>query len=126
MYTDVYMVKSDESGQQLNYTEPASTRLSSQTYERFAQYTEQEDVGKAEGLRRLIRSGLDHELETDEEEPEQTDNSLGDALLAIGVVLSAGVTAGYVTGGGNPDTWAAYVAFGMVAAGLFLRTRNHD
>jgi hypothetical protein len=85
------MEKSDESGQQLNYTEPASTRLSSQTYERFTQFTEQEDVGKSEGLRRLIRAGLNQKL-GDDDGDDGTDSLVNELLnhplIMLGFIFS--------------------------------------
>jgi hypothetical protein len=85
------MEKSDESGQQLNYTEPASTRLSSQTYERFTQFTEQEDVGKSEGLRRLIRAGLDQKLgddDGDDTTESLVNQLLNDPLIMVGIIFT--------------------------------------
>ena len=118
---------SRKSGQQVNYTEPATTRLTDQTYEKFVQYSEQEGVGKSEGLRRLVRSGLDHELEEETEDEEDTpDKSLSDVLLALGAILGIAVAAGYLSGGGNPDQTATYLTVALVGAGLLLRLRNHD
>ena len=121
------MEESDESGQQLNYTEPASTRLSSQTYERFRQYIEQEDIGKSEGVRRLIRTGLDHELEHEaESEEDEPDQPPEDVLLALGVILGLAVAGGYLSGGGNPDQTVTYLTVALLGAGLLLRYRKHD
>lgn len=115
------MEESDESGEEWNYTVPASTRLSTQTSERLDKYQEQEDIGKSEALRRLIRSGLDEHLNTEEEdEPESTET--GDILLILGGLIGAGVLLGYASGGGNPDQWLLYLALGLVAAGLYARS----
>lgn len=122
------MANSDDSADSGPYREAVTTRLTPQNYERYEQYTEQEDVGKSEGLRRLIRSGLNHELEeeTEVEEDETPDQSLGDPLLAFGAVLGLAVAAGYLSGGGNPDQTVIYLTVALVGTGLLLRLRNYD
>jgi hypothetical protein len=123
--------ESGESGQQVNYTKPATTRLTDQTYERFTQYTEQEGVGKSEGLRRLIRTGLDHDLDEEEDEEvedeeDSDDHSVSDALLAFGIVLGLGVVGGYTSAGGNPDVTLVYITAAMIGGGLLLRSNSQQ
>ena len=44
-----------------NYTKTVGTRLSPETKDRLDRYTDDHQVSKAEGTRRLIRAGLDAE-----------------------------------------------------------------
>lgn len=44
-----------------NYTKTVGTRLSPKTKDRLDDYTDAQQVSKAEGVRRLIRAGLDAE-----------------------------------------------------------------
>ena len=113
---------SGKSGQQVNYTKPATTRLTNQTYEKFVQYTEQEGIGKSEGLRRLARIGLDHELADDQDEQEQTSSGdTGTGFLILGTILGVGVLLGYLSGGGNPDQWLPWLVVGLLATGAYLK-----
>jgi len=106
---------SGKSGQQLNYTETASTRLTGQTYERFVQYTNQEDIGKSEGLRRLVRSGLEDELEEGGNTEAGDDVALYDLSLILGGVgLILAVT-------GDPAEWVGPAAVGLVVIGAYYR-----
>jgi len=50
------MDNSDDSGP---YREAVTTRITPQNYERYEEYIDRESISKSEGLRRLIRAGLD-------------------------------------------------------------------
>lgn len=117
------MVKSDDSGQQLNYTEPASTRLSSQTYERFVQYTEQEDVGKSEGLRRLIRAGLDEKLE--DSDGDGSTESLVNQLLNNPFIIVGIMFTGLALFGDTTQEFHILTA-GVLILGVVHTLNNHD
>lgn len=109
------MVKSDESAQKnWNYTVTASTRISDQTSEGLEQYQEQEDIGKSEALRRLIRTGLDHELADgdDEQDNKDTDETppRHEVLFWIGFVLVAVILVG-------DPVWHVYPLTALILAG---------
>ena len=53
------MAKSGDTEKSGPYREAVTTRLTPHNYERYEEYVEEEEIGKSEGLRRLIRIGLD-------------------------------------------------------------------
>jgi hypothetical protein len=110
---------SDKSGP---YREAVTTRVTPQNYERYERYTEQESLSKSEALRQLIRSGLDRELDDNENEQEQTSSGdTGTGLLILGTILGVGVLGGYLSGGGNPDQWVPWLVVGLLATGAYLK-----
>jgi len=120
------MGESDESGgkENWNYDTPATARVTDKTADRLGELEEREGISSSEAVRRSIRAGLD-ELETDGEGEEEEDSrSVGDMLLAVGLVLGLGVAAGYVSGGGNPDQTLVYVTAALIGGGLLLRLNN--
>lgn len=117
------MAKSDESTQKnWNYTVTASTRLSDQTSDELEQYRNQEDIGKSEALRRLIRTGLDQQLDEDEED----DNNTGDQATTPphDFLIYAGLVFVGLVFVGDPVQEFRYLAFGTLAAGIIWRVKN--
>jgi hypothetical protein len=120
------MENSDESGsgkqgQQVNYTQPATTRLTDQTYEEFVRYTEQEGVGKSEALRRLIRTGLDENLEEEtstETNSRSVDTPPHDILISTGLVFVGLI----LVGDPEPVVYALTVA--TLGAGILWRVMD--
>ena len=52
-------MSTEDSGDTRNYSETVGTRLTPQTKRQFDNYREENELGKTEAARRLIRDGLD-------------------------------------------------------------------
>lgn len=61
MLTDM---STEDTADTRNYSETVGTRLTPQTKRQFDQYREENELGKTEAARRLIRDGLDDTDET--------------------------------------------------------------
>ena len=57
-------MSTEDSGDTRNYSETVGTRLTPQTKRQFDQYRKDNELGKTEAARRLIRDGLDGTNET--------------------------------------------------------------
>ena len=93
MLTDM---STENSGDSRNYTETVGTRLTPQTKRQFEDYREQNELGKTEAARRLIRDGLD---DTDETLDTVQKLSLFGGIAYIAVYLAGGVGAAGALGG---------------------------
>lgn len=98
MLTNMSVQDSDDSR---NYSETVGTRLTPQTKRQFDQYREDNELGKTEAARRLIRDSLD-----------DTDPTL-DTVNKTALVAGTAYVAAYLLIGTEPAVviGGAYIAF---------------
>ena len=89
-------MSTEDSGDTRNYSETVGTRLTPHTKRQFDQYREDNELGKTEAARRLIRDGLD---DTDETLDTVQKLSIFGAVGYIGMYAVAGFEAAGTLGG---------------------------
>jgi ferric-dicitrate binding protein FerR (iron transport regulator) len=86
-------VTGDNSEDRHNYTEAVGTRLTPQTKRQFEQYRDGNELSNSEALRRIVRSGLQAEMEKDPIEQLQASQQAAQrrqsALLVVGLAYIA-------------------------------------
>lgn len=123
MYTSM---KQSNSGENRNYTETVSARVSSPTKEHIDRYREQNDLGKSQALRQIIRDGLDPGTSNLRRDIMDLIFAAASTIFAISMIYNFGYRAVIVTlaGGLLVASLVYTLKFGPYAIQVFVVNRK--